>query len=300
MGQPRRALQAGKFAIAALCLFLGHAGCSRPAPPPPAADAPIRVASTTPAGTDLLIAIGGADNLVAVSDFDDDREGTAGKPRIGDYQNIDWEKLASVRPQYLLLEESEDRISDAIRQRCSDLGIQIVNLKIENLQDIESTMMQLAIVVHRGVQAAQAIYDLQATLAAIQARTSAAPPVRTLIVTSDDGLSVAGPGTFLDNLLTMAGGKNAAAGIGRPYTTLDPEMLASLSPDVIIQLIPDAQRTPQVMDQVTRFWTSIPNLPAVKNRRVYVLTDWFALEPGSHVGRLAEEFADVLHPDLKP
>jgi ABC-type Fe3+-hydroxamate transport system substrate-binding protein len=54
------------------------------------------------------------------------------------------------------------------------------------------------------------------------------------------------------------------------------------------------------MDQVTRFWTSIPNLPAVKNRRVYVLTDWFALEPGSHVGRLAEEFADVLHPDLKP
>jgi ABC-type Fe3+-hydroxamate transport system substrate-binding protein len=37
-------------------------------------------------------------------------------------------------------------------------------------------------------------------------------------------------------------------------------------------------------------------LPAVENNRVYILTDWYALQPGSHVGELAEKFADILHP----
>ena len=76
-------------------------------------------------------------------------------------------------------------------------------------------------------------------------------------------------------------------------------MLLSMSPEVVIQLVPDGDRTPQVMDQAKRFWSQMGSLPAVKNNRVYILTDWFPLEPGSHVGELAEKFADCLHPETK-
>ena len=42
----------------------------------------------------------------------------------------------------------------------------------------------------------------------------------------------------------------------------------------------------------------VPQLPAVKNNRVYILSDWYVLQPGSHVGELAEKFAEILHPNL--
>ena len=111
------------FVIWLICAGLVLAGCEREE----VRGTPPRIASVTPAGTDLLIAVGGADHLVAVSNYDDDREGITGKPRIGDYSNVDWEKLASVHAQYLLLQESPDRVSDAIKERCTELGIAIVN-----------------------------------------------------------------------------------------------------------------------------------------------------------------------------
>lgn len=299
MGQLRRVLLVWFFLLAAIGVVMFV--FNRPPPPPPPLPVQIpRIASATPAGTNILIGIGAGDTLVAVSDFDDDREGIADKPRIGDYDNIDWEKLAAAHPNYLLLQEAADRISEAVKQRCTDLGIQIVNLKIDDLRDIESTMEQLAIVVNRQTEGEQAVSQLQATLAAIQSRVAGRPSVRTLIVTSDDGLSVAGPGEFLDELLSVAGGQNVAANIGRPYASLEPEMLASMAPDVVIQLIPDGDQTPQVLKQAGHFWLTLPDLPAVKNNRVYVLTDWYALQPGSQVASLAQEFANILHPDCKP
>jgi ABC-type Fe3+-hydroxamate transport system substrate-binding protein len=49
--------------------------------------------------------------------------------------------------------------------------------------------------------------------------------------------------------------------------------------------------------QGDRIWDTLPDLPAVKNHRVYVLTEWFGELPGSRVGDLAEKFADILHPE---
>jgi ABC-type Fe3+-hydroxamate transport system substrate-binding protein len=41
----------------------------------------------------------------------------------------------------------------------------------------------------------------------------------------------------------------------------------------------------------------MPDLPAVKNHRVYVLTDWYSELPGFRIGELAAKFADLLHPE---
>jgi iron complex transport system substrate-binding protein len=283
------------FVISLACVALVPAGCERDQ----VTGISPRIASVTPAGTDLLIAVGGADHLVAVSNYDDDREGVTGKPRIGDYSNLDWEKLASVHARYLLLQESPDRVSDAMKERCGELGITIVNLQIESIADIWKTMATLSGLINQTGQTSPAEARIQTELANVQARVNGRPKVRALIVTSDDGLSVAGPGTFLDELLTTAGGENVAAKLGRRYAMVEPEMLLSMAPDVVIQLIPDGQKTPQVMEQAKRFWAQMGNLPAVKNNRVYILTDWYSLEPGSHVGELAGKFADCLHPETK-
>ena len=45
----------------------------------------------------------------------------------------------------------------------------------------------------------------------------------------------------------------------------------------------------QVQEQAKKNWAQLPNVPAVKDNRVTILTDWYVLQPGSHVGDLAEE-----------
>jgi iron complex transport system substrate-binding protein len=282
-----------------LVLFLAFAGGCQKAPPAIPAPDP-RVASVTPAGTDLLIGIGAADHLVAVSNYDDPREGIQGKPRIGDYQSIDWEKLAEQHPQILLVQEADNRLGGATDQRAQELGIRIVNLKIETIQDIYDEMSKLADLVGQPSSGKQAVLQLQSQLATVRQSVAGKPPVRTLIVTNESGLDIAGPNTFLDELLTIAGGTNVASGISRRYASLDRETLIAYSPDAIVQLIPDGDKTPQVIAQAQRFWQSLPDLPAVKNHRVYIVTDWYSLQPGFRVGQLAATFAHLLHPEITP
>jgi cobalamin transport system substrate-binding protein len=297
MGQLLR-MAAGAILLAAMAgCGRGH-GAAESIPAAAPAVAP-RVATITPAGTDLLVGMGAADHLVAVSNYDEDRPETAGKPRIGDYQSIDWEKLAPLHPQILIVFYAADRIPSVLQQQCDSMGIQIFNVKLEELDDIYREAEALGQAVGEQQRADAAVANLKSQLASVAARVAGRPVVKTLIVTGDSGLDIAGPHTFLDEIVTIAGGQNVAAVLGKRYSTVDGEMLASLAPDAVIQLIPDGEKTPQVVQQAKQFWDSMGDLPSVKNHRVYIVTDWYAEQPGFHVGDLASEFADLLHPETK-
>jgi iron complex transport system substrate-binding protein len=132
----------------------------------------------------------------------------------------------------------------------------------------------------------------------IKARVAGLPVVSAVIATHESGLDLAGPGEFLDDLLRIAGGTNAAAGTGQPYPTVDRELLVRMAPQTVIQLIPDGDKTPQIVAQSKQFWESLAALPAVRNHRVAIITDWYSQEPGLRVGDLAEKFARILHPEI--
>jgi len=257
----------------------------------------LRIASVTPAGTDLVIGIGEADHLVGVSNYDDDRQGTAGKPRIGDYQNINWEKLAGLNANVLLLQYAQDRVPPYVQQRAADLGLKVVNLKLDTIDDICEGTIDLGTALGQPQKGRTAADALRGQLAAVAKRVAGLSRVRTLLVTDDQDFALAGPGEFLDEALQIAGGQNAAAPLGKPYPEVDREMIMSLAPEVIIRLVPDGDKKPQVVEQGNRIWASMPDLPAVKNHRVYVLTDWYSELPGFRIGELAAKFADLLHPE---
>jgi iron complex transport system substrate-binding protein len=299
MGQ-RRALTI----LAAVCipaLVVAAILIPRRPPPPsgkPASGGAVRVASITPAGTDLMIGIGAGDRLVGVSNYDDDREGTAGKPRIGDYLNINWEKLSALGANVLLLQYANDRLPGFVEQRCAELGIKVVNLKLDTVDEICRAMETVGSAIGEPEAGAKAAEQLRSRLDAVAARVKGLPRVRAIVVTSDEGFSLAGPGEFLSEILGIAGGTNAAESLGQPYPEVDREMITTLAPEVVIRLVPDGDRKPQVVEQGDRIWAAMGDVPAVKNRRVYLVTQWYGELPGFRIGEIAEKFAELLHPDL--
>lgn len=252
------------------------------------------IASLSPAATDLLLGMNAGNHLVAVSNYDTGRDEIAGLPRVGDYRTQDWEKLASLRPHKMVIQLHPDRTPAGLRDRAASLNIELVNIQIDELDNVFDALPKLASAVNEPQKGADALKRLQDQFDTVRQRVAAAPKVRTIVIVDVGGRSVAGPGTFLHDILTTAGGDNAAELLGNPWPTVDREKIAQLQPQVVIHLIPQA--SPQVLRQAEQFWAAIPDLPAVKNKRVHYLTDWYVLLPGYHVGTLAEQFALIMHP----
>ncbi len=293
--RPVAMFRACSIAVLVLALF---SACDRKADPKLPATKPtadrvsvIKVASLVPAATDLLLGMGAADRLVAVSNFDLPDERTKHLPRAGDYQTIDWEKLAATRPEVMVVQYATDRVPPGLRQRADSLGIRVLNTRNDTLADVFETLESLAGAV--GMPAADVTGEMRSRLDATKASVAGKQLVKTLIVTDDTGQYAVGPGTFLDDLLTIAGGQNVLAGTTQPYPTLDRERLLALQPEVVIVLRPAAST--QETERARASMNKIPQLPAVRDERVYVLTEPWLLLPGWHVTDIAERFAAVLH-----
>jgi iron complex transport system substrate-binding protein len=246
------------------------------------------VATLSPAVTDLVIGIGAAAHLVAVSDLDEDRDGTEGLARIGDFDHVDWEKV--------LITQFGDRIPAGLQERCDQLHIQLLDVRLDVLEDVYAQADRVAYLLGERDSEVQAVADLQARLVAVAKQAASLPPVRAAIAMSDGGsLSLIGPRTFHDQLLTIAGGVNVAAGFGKPFVNVDREQLSALAPDVVLDLEPSPPTTLQQMQQAARFWESMPDLPAVQNKCVRTITAPYCARPGWHLADLAEIFFRQLH-----
>jgi len=279
--------------IGAFAVLLLAFGCEKSAPLPPLGKSP-RIASLVPAATDLLVGMNAGDHLVAVSNYDANRADIRNLSCVGDYQNTDWEKLAQLRPDIMIVFMSGDRMPVGLQQRADQLHIRLVNVKTERLEDIFQTIDLLGQLLTEPQKASLLAQKIRLQLDAVGKRVSGLEKVPTLLMRDDDGFALIAGDTFADDLLSIAGGKNVAGDFKVRYPSVDAERVVELAPRAVIQLMPDA--TPAAVEQLHKRWEKLPGVSAVKEDRVYTLTEWYVVQPGSHVGDLAEKMASVLHP----
>lgn len=273
-------------------------GVTAPAPAAPGAttrpELRPTVASLSPAATDILLAIGARDHLAAVSNYDRGKPAVGDLPAAGDYLTVDWERLGRLRPDVLVVQAREASAPAGFKQRAAALGVRPVYVHIDTLDDIAAAAKTIGDAIAEPEKASAAVGALRGRLDAVAASVAGRPRVPALVVTDEGGAGAAGPGTFLDDLLTVAGGTNVVAAERKAYPGLDREKIVSLKPEAVFHLLPD--KPEPVVEEARRFWASMPEVPAVKHGRVYYLTDPSVMHPGLKVADVAEQFADRLHP----
>ena len=264
-------------------------GCDRGRAAAPSTRPTVKtIASTVPAVTDLVVGMGATDRLVAVSTYDRNRPDVGKLPKAGDYQTADWETLAALHPAVLATAIRPDRQPAGYRQQADALHIRLINVQVDQLDDLAPAITEIGDALDEPALAAVANRTIHDRLDAIKARVAGLPPVSALIVYGPDATAVAGPGTYLDDLLHLAGGTNAAASLGTQWPDVDAELIASLHPAVVLYLLPDA--TPQQRAAADALWARR------KPVRVCPIYDSYALLPGWHLPAVAERFAQCLHP----
>lgn len=255
-----------------------------------------RIASLAPSVTEILYAIDAQNSLVAVSNQCDAPLAAKLKPKIGNFNRPDVGKARELRPDIVLFAEYARREDlDALEE----IGIMAVVLSSRDLADLSATIRLVGRIAGRAEKADAVASDLDRTVAEIGGRVDAVPPDRRpgvyIEIDGPSAIYAVGAGSFMGDVVRVAGGKNVFAERPGPYIRLTDEEIIRASPEVILIDHPFQYK---VGVSKRPGWADIP---AVKNGRVYDGTDYdmVALNRASpRVGQSLREIARLLHPEL--
>ncbi len=279
------------FAVAAALLAAGVAGVSiyRGRSLKPRREG---IISLSPALTDMLFRIGAGEQVTGVSEFTHLPDGVK-RPVVGDAMRINRELILWLRPRAILIQQQP---TDVLKLLASDDGIPVEPFRIEMLEDLRAALRRLDAIAGTDGSGA-VIADIDGRFDAVRRGVAGRNRPTVLLAIGRDPVMAAGRGTFLDELIEIAGGRNVVK-LGH-YTSLNDEQVAQLAPQIIIDVVEDAWAgDADKVAERQRVWAKLA-VPAVRAGRVHVLPDSTVTIPGAHVGRTARKLAELIHPDIE-
>jgi len=251
---------------------------------------PERIVSIGPSNTEFLFALGAGDRVVGDDDFSDQPAAAATKDHVGGVK-VNLEKVVSLKPDLIITVKFSDGTIEALSQTAATVLV----VDPQGLADVTRTASMIGKAI--GADGDGLAKDLQSKLDDVKAKTASAPKLR--VFDEEDAsdltkLYTVGPGSFLNDLITLAGGTNIAAAAKSAYPTISTEEVVKADPEVIV--LDDAAFGTSV-DAVARRpgWAA---LSAVKNARVYPLDANLMSRPGPRVADAATALAKLVHPEL--
>ncbi|HSH13617.1 MAG TPA: helical backbone metal receptor, partial [Desulfurivibrionaceae bacterium] len=227
---------------------------------------PQRVVSLAPSITEVVYALGRQDLLKGTTQYSDDPPEAKSLPRVGSYVRLDVEKIVALKPDLCLAIKDGNPLHTVTR--LEELGIPVYVVDPRNLAGIIKMIIGLGEVMGATESANLIITEMRARAERIAARLGPAPSRPRVFFQIDASPIVsAGRGTFIDELITLAGGRNLAGG-SEGYPRFGWEELLRLDPEVAIVASMAGGFSPA---ELKAGWQKWPQLAAVKNRRLYVI-----------------------------
>ena len=258
---------------------------------------PKRIISLVPNVTEILFAIGAGPQVVAVSTYDIEPPEVRSLPTVGALVDPDTERIIALRPDLVITYGSQSDLQEQLKRA----SIPFFDYRHGGLDHIMVTMRALGARTGHAQQAEQAARALQAGIDAVKARVAGKPRPRTLLVFGREPGSLrniyasAGRG-FLHDMLVAAGGEDVLNDIDKESAQVSTETILTRKPDVILELNAATRLNDADLKAVVDPWLALSSVPAVRNRRVIILTGPGMTVPGPRVVEGIEKMAKALHP----
>jgi iron complex transport system substrate-binding protein len=275
-------------------LFLSTAFLSAATPEPPRKGIAERVVSMSPHYTSIVYDLGAQDALVGVTDFCRTPPPARLKPRVGGFLDPNIERIVQLRPDLVLMLESHGAKVGMLRK----LGLRVLVMGNDRLSDVYGAYDALGAALGRPRQAAAAKARLKARLKAVE-RASPRNGVSVLFIVGKDAgrmsnLYAAGPHTFPDEVMRLAGLRNVVEDSRVRYPVISRETVLKRDPDLVIQMPPEGVRAQDLAAREMGSWRTWRDLRAVREGRVFLVPDPGMMVPGPNTADLAEWLLKVL------
>ncbi len=239
---------------------------------------PSRVATLTPSITEEIYAIGAENSIVATSRYCTYPDAAKSKPKIGGFIDPDYEKIARIKPELVILPGLADaRIENKLRI----LGIKCFYLNREGLGNIASDVRMLGELFQKSGNAEHIArnIDILADRKASNAKIPPSEKPRAIFLFGD---MAAGKNSYIGDILEVCGFRNCADISQKPWSVLPRESVLKTNPEIIFAAVEsdnDAKAAKEAL-QSDPIWRATD---AVKNSRIICLNRDLFIVPAPRI-----------------
>lgn len=275
-----------------LALLVALSSCGQSKEKPAESLEPGRVITLTPTATQMVVALGAGDRLVGVDRFSQLPEGTRELPRVGGFTDPNVEAILALAPDLVVL----DRVQETAAAVLRGAGIHILELPMQTIADLEHGLEATGDALGAGPRARELTAGIERAIEETRARRKDGPhPVVLAVVDRDPktmrSMVVAGPGSYIDELLAIVGASNAMAASGVRYANIGNEQILQARPEIIIEsthVASDAPPSP---------WPDLPSVPALANHRVFRINDPMFMSPSPALPEALKRLEAMIYPE---
>jgi iron complex transport system substrate-binding protein len=253
---------------------------------------PARVVSLAPSITEMLFAIGLDEQIVGVTEFCDYPDAAKSKATVG-YSNPSVEALIALRPEVVFA--PRDFLRPDLQAKLDQLKIPLFVLEAQTVEDILLQIHTLGTMFEKVSVGNEVTQSMRRRMAEIRRKVETPSARRVLYVLNSQPLITVGPGSFIHQMIGLAGGINIAAQAGVAYPKLSMEAVLKEDPEVLIFPSGDVEAVPRSEQQQWRRWDS---LSAVKYQRFHEVSSNLLNRPGPRAIEALEQLARAIHPEL--
>ncbi|MHC4264797.1 MAG: ABC transporter substrate-binding protein [Planctomycetota bacterium] len=257
---------------------------------------PERIVSLAPNITEILFALDLEDQVIAVSSDSDFPVEAGSKEKVGTFWQPNIEAILAIKPDLVVTLSFEQQKS--VAGSLGRLGYPVLTLEIDRIEHLYEAIDKIGNATSRNHKAEELIKDIKNGLndSTLSLETKR---VKVLWVIQNEPLRIAGRNTFLNELIELAGGENAIGPTIQQYPAIGTEELFACDAEAIIHSAMGKDNIDEQQLAAERFWSRMPNLPAVKNSRIYILDSDSILRLGPRIAEGVRQITDVLNQSVQ-
>jgi len=189
-----------------------------------------RIVSLAPDVTENLFAIGAGAAVVGVTTADTYPPQVNTLTRVGAFGQPDYERIRALRPDLILAASATmpPAQADLLGKRLGGLPVYVQIVK--QYADVPRHLLQLGQLTGQVAAAKRIAVQMQSEAAQAARRTAGRPRVSVFVEVNASPLYAAGPGSFIDDLIRRAGGRNIVTG-SNPFPLYSKEALLAADPE---------------------------------------------------------------------
>lgn len=303
----RRTVRHLSFALLVIWA-LGGLACKRAEQPAPASVAkvsvidelgrrveivpyPKRIVSLAPSLTETLFAVGAGKQIVAVTSYCDYPEDAKKIAKVGDTLSPNMERIASLRPDLVLITTSSQL--EQFARRLDSLGIPLYVSDPKSIDDVAKSAEEIGKITGHAGEGAAVAAKMRERTEEIARRVRDLPKKRVFFIVGMEPLFTIGRDAFLTDMIDRAGGDSITKNVAQAWPQYSREAVIAEKPEVII-----ASGSTPAFEKVTDTWTEIfAATPAGQHGDIYRVNSDLVQRPAPRIVDGLELLARILHPE---
>lgn len=259
--------------------------------------APEKIISLTPVNTEILFALGLGDKVVGVTDYCNYPPEARNKTKVSDIVNVNAERVAMADPDVVF---AGSLTKKEVAEQLESMGYKVIANDPRNASDVKDCIMLMGNVTGATENATRLVNDIDRRVTAVTDITSkmneSDKPKVLLVLSVEPSVYVAGSNCYGDDLITLAGGRNAGESV-IDYGVMSTESIVDEDPDIIIVAV-DEWSKPAYESLKNGSLPWMKSLSAVKNGKVYALDSDTISRAGPRLPDAVDMMARAIHPEL--